>query len=112
MEAKKKKFIEAMKRTLGNITKAAESIDVTRQTIYNWMEADKDFKLAIQNIDDYVIDFVENKLFEQIEQNNTVATIFYLKTKAKKRGYVERTESRVVDQDGKDISYEVTLNIR
>ena len=35
-------------------------------------------------------DFVENHLFQQIGRNNPLSTIFYLKCKAKKRGYIEQ----------------------
>ena len=38
------------------------------------------------------IDLSEASLLRQIQNNNTSATIFYLKTKGKNRGYVERTE--------------------
>ena len=92
MDAKKKTFIECLKQQLGNITKACEAVPINRQTYYNWMENDPEFKQEVENIDEYVIDFAENSLFKQIQEGNTAATIFYLKTKGKKRGYVEKQE--------------------
>ena len=41
----------------------------------------------------------ESQLHKQILDGNTTATIFYLKTKGKKRGYVERQEITGVDGD-------------
>ena len=38
------------------------------------------------------IDFAESQLHKQIRDGNSTATIFFLKTKGKKRGYVERQE--------------------
>ena len=38
------------------------------------------------------LDFAESQLHKQIQDNSTSATIFYLKTQGKKRGYVERQE--------------------
>lgn len=37
------------------------------------------------------------QLHKQIKEGNTTATIFYLKTKGKKRGYIERQE---IQMDG------------
>lgn len=91
MDLKKKSFIEAMKASLGNITKACDAVKISRQTYYNWLE-DEEFKSEVANIDEYVIDFAEHSLFKQIQENNTTATIFYLKTKGKHRGYVEKQE--------------------
>ena len=38
-------------------------------------------------------------MHKQINEGNTSATIFFLKTKGKKRGYVERQEFEVVEND-------------
>jgi hypothetical protein len=38
------------------------------------------------------LDFAESQLYKQIKDGSTTATIFYLKTKGKQRGYVERQQ--------------------
>jgi hypothetical protein len=43
------------------------------------------------------LDFAESQLHKQIQSGEVSSTIFYLKTKGKKRGYVERSE---VDHSG------------
>lgn len=91
MDAKKKTFIEVLRANLGNITKACEAVGITRTTYYRWLKT-KAFKEEVDNIGEYVLDFAEHSLFTLIKENNTAATIFYLKTKGKKRGYVEKTE--------------------
>ncbi|MCR9065502.1 MAG: hypothetical protein NXI00_16140 [Cytophagales bacterium] len=101
IEKKKELFIDAMMSQLGNITKSCEIVGIkSRTTIYNWMENDPVFREAINNIDEFVIDFAENSLFKQIQEGNTAATIFYLKTKGQKRGYVEKQiqEVNIIEQ--------------
>ena len=45
-----------------------------------------------KDIENIALDFAESQLHKQISEGNTTATIFLLKTKGKKRGYVERQE--------------------
>ena len=52
----------------------------------------KEFKVTVDDIVEGVIDHVESKLFENINKNDTTSIIFFLKTRGKKRGYVERQE--------------------
>jgi hypothetical protein len=56
------------------------------------MQEDAEYKKAVEDLNDVAIDFAESQLHKQIKDGNSTATIFYLKTKGKKRGYVERQE--------------------
>ena len=99
---KKKDMLHALEASLNNITKAAEKVGITRQTHYNWLEADHEYKKAAESIDDVKLDFVEEKLKDRIMDGDTTAIIFYLKTKGKRRGYIERQE--LTGADGKDLN--------
>lgn len=92
MEAKKATFIKTLIESFGNISKACAAVGISRRTYYNWVEKDKEFKEEVENISEFVIDEVENHLFDQIKEGSTAATIFYLKTKGKRRGYIESQE--------------------
>lgn len=89
---KKKQFIEALEKSLGVVTSACKKVNITRRTYYNWIEKDEKFKQECEAIQEIAIDFVESKLFENIQRNDTTAMIFYLKTKAKSRGYIEKQQ--------------------
>lgn len=91
----KKTFLEALEDAKGIVADACRATKIGRTTHYDWMKSDEDYKNAVLDIREAAIDFVESKLFNRIEKEDTVATIFYLKTIGKNRGYVERQE---VDQ--------------
>jgi len=106
---KKKAMIEALIKSLGIVTLACKDVDIARQTHYRWMQEDEIYKQDVEDITDIAIDFAESKLHKQIDKGDTTATIFYLKTKGKKRGYIERQELDVnagvtlhFDKDDKD----------
>jgi hypothetical protein len=95
----KKQMIEAMEKTLGIVTSAAKMVGINRSTHYIWMDKDEDYRDKINSISDLALDFVESQLFKSIENHSDTATIFYLKTKGKKRGYIERHELTGADGD-------------
>src|SRR4051812_10305585 len=111
MDNKKESVVEALKECYGIVTDACKKADVPRSTFYKWLNEDDEFKAAVQDTQEEAIDFVEGKLFQKINgvqarrlttdegediiydiPPSDTAIIFYLKTKAKKRGYIERTE--------------------
>jgi transposase-like protein len=71
--------------------------EIARRLGCDWHTADKyikQFELTdiLQIEDEVANDRAELKLMEAIERGEIAAIIFRLKTKAKKRGYVERQE--------------------
>ena len=83
--------IEALTKSLGIVTSACKQAGISRYTFYEWMK-DPDFKKRVDDISNVALDFAESKLHKLIDDGVPSATIFYLKTKGKQRGYVERQE--------------------
>ena len=91
-EQHKKAMLDALEKSLGVVTSAAKAVGIGRTTHYLWLQEDKEYKAAVDELSDVAIDFAESQLHKQIKEGNSTATIFFLKTKGKKRGYVERQE--------------------
>lgn len=82
----------ALNESLGIVSMAAEMVGIDRNTHYNWMKKDPKYKKAVDDMQEVALDFAETELFSQIQKGEPASTIFYLKTKGKKRGYIERQE--------------------
>lgn len=91
-EQHKKAMLDALEKSLGVVTAACKTVGVGRTTHYLWMDTDPEYKAAVEELSDVAIDFAESQLHKQIKDGNSTATIFFLKTKGKKRGYIERQE--------------------
>lgn len=98
---KKTAMLEALEKTLGVVSSACQIVGIDRTTHYNWLKDDPEYKKLVGDLDNVALDYAESKLFKQIKSDNITAIIFYLKTKGKKRGYVERQETvaREADRD-------------
>ena len=88
----KKEIIKSLEKSLGVVTSACKQVGISRVTFYEWYKNDIEFKEQVDDIQDIALDFAESQLHKQIQEGNTTATIFYLKTKGKNRGYIERIE--------------------
>ena len=86
----KTQLVEALEKTLGVVTSACKVVGVARSTFYEWYNDDLEFRNKVDSIGDIALDFAESQLHKQIKEGNVTATIFYLKTKGTKRGYIEK----------------------
>ena len=96
-EHHKKAMLDALEKSLGVVTSACKSVGIGRTTFYDWMNTDEEFKKQVNDIQNIALDYAESHLHKQIKDGSTSATIFYLKTKGKNRGYIERQEITGVD---------------
>jgi len=102
----KKALIVAMEKSLGVVTNACKIVGVDRTTFYNYYNSDPEFKKACDDCENIAIDFAESKLKQLINEGDTVATIFYLKTKGKHRGYIQ-----TIENINKNTEYKIVTNL-
>ena len=102
-KTKKEAMLEALEKSLGIVSTACKMVDMGRTTHYQWLKEDADYKKAVDSIQDSVLDFAESHLYKLVKECNPAATIFFLKTKGKKPGYIERQEIEI--QEKKPLSW-------
>ena len=100
-------MIKALEQSLGIVTVACKKAEIPRSTFYKWLNEDEDFAREVKDIENIALDFAESQLHKQISDNSTSATIFYLKTKGKKRGYIERQE--ITGADGIPTNFQIEI---
>lgn len=86
----KEAFLLALEKSAGVITPAAKAVGVSREAISQWRREDKDFDDKIRAVNDIALDFAETALMKNIQAGDTQAIKFYLSTKGRDRGYVEK----------------------
>lgn len=99
MDAKKKKFLIEYEKESWHISKACENTGISRGTFYHWVNNDKEFAEAYNEVKEKDLDDTELQLKKLEQEGNVTAIIFKLKTQGKSRGYVERQELTGADGD-------------
>jgi len=100
-------LIDAIMKNAGIVSgimatlKKEYGIEITRNGIYERKYANPKIAEAFEEAENVIADVAENRLVEAIRNGNFKAVTFYLKTKAKSRGYTERQE--VVGANGEPI---------
>lgn len=90
------------------ITQAAKTLGISRSHLHVLINRHPTIKEALTDAREEMKDFTESKLYQGIDDGNPTLIIFYLKTQAKDRGYIERQE---IDHSG-GIKIEVTYGNR
>lgn len=130
----KKNMLVAMNLTAGMVSVASKQANIDRKTHYNWLKDDHEYATEIDHIREDLLDLVESKLLELIngakkeviisrrateddprtqeivslrDKPDNISAIFFLKTKGKLRGYVEKQE---IDFTGK-LGYEPNIDL-
>ena len=91
-EATCQNIIEALTKTHGLLSFAAKKAGVSYRTINRYANDFPSVKQAVDDAKESMTDFAEGRLFEKIDKGDTASIIFYLKTKGKSRGYIEKQE--------------------
>jgi len=70
---------------------ASRSLGIARPTLYKWIKM-HNLDTSLREGREQMLDLAENKLATKINDGDTTALIFFLKTQGKSRGYVEKQE--------------------
>jgi hypothetical protein len=86
---RKKAMLFALEQQMGNVSAACRMIGIDRSTHYEYLK-DPKYAQAVDDVQEMILDFAEQALqTHMMQERNLTAVIFYLKTKGKKRGYIE-----------------------
>lgn len=95
---KQELFLAAYKSLRWNVSAACKEAGIDRGRYYKWLEQ-PEFAEKVDHAKQSTIDWVEQKLFDQINNDSAAATIFYMKCQGKKRGYLEKEEKTEADSN-------------
>ena len=96
-------LLAALEQSMGVVATACETLNISRTNHYKWMKESPEYKENYDDLSNKALDYAETQLMKMIGRGNTAAVIFFLKTKGKDRGYVERQEFKV-QQETPDLS--------
>lgn len=91
---------EALTRAKGFVSVAAKNLGCSDATVRNYIERYAMCKQAVLDSREQMIDIAEGRLYQNINEGDNTAIIFFLKTQAKHRGYIEKSVTEVTGKDG------------
>lgn len=75
-----------------NMSATALALNTSRRNLYLWREKFPKLNETMLDVEAMLIDNAESKLLSHINDGDTTCLIFFLKTKGKHRGYIEKQE--------------------
>jgi IS30 family transposase len=95
--------IDAIQKTGGIKSRIAKALGVSRQTVDNYLNRWPTVRTAYNAEVARIGDLAEDRMIAKIDAGFWPAIQFYLKTKCKNRGYVERQELTGADGESLDV---------
>lgn len=93
LNEKQVKFLQIFAKKLANVRQTCIAVNISRNTYYRWMRTNQIFATEIEGIEEGLYDDAESIIYHKIfVDKDTTSLIFFMKTKMKHRGYVERQE--------------------
>ncbi len=91
---------DALTRAKGFVSVAAKNLGCSDSAVRGYIERYALCKQACVDAREGMIDRAEGRLYQNIDNGDNTAIIFFLKTQAKHRGYVEKLITEVSGKDG------------
>tara|TARA_R110002050_G_scaffold203991_1_gene339158 strand:- start:1178 stop:1534 length:357 start_codon:yes stop_codon:yes gene_type:complete len=77
----KKRILEALEKSLGVVTTALKSCDLSRTNFYKWLKEDEEFANNVDEIENISQDFIKSKYYECVQDKVPSVVIHAAKTK-------------------------------
>ena len=94
---------DALTEANGFVSVAARNLGCSDSTVRNYIERYAICKQTVIDSREKMIDIAEGKLYQNIMLGDNTAIIFFLKTQAKHRGYIEKSVTEVTGKDGQEL---------
>lgn len=88
-------FLDEYFKNLGDITKACETIGITRQSYYKWLKEDPKFVEELNEKKEGFNDKIRRQIISFALKGDKQLLMFWAKTQMKHEGFVERTETEI-----------------
>lgn len=95
-EDRKSIFLVALKELEGNVTKACEVSNISRQSYYKWLEKDEEFAVAVKmvqlHVTESMLDEAEDVIRFALKRSDREVAKWVLARLGKGRGYGQKVE--------------------
>jgi len=106
---KKRLILKHFIKNAGNKIALCDQVKISRRTYDRWREEDPNFAEATEEREEGLLDFVESQHYRLMKNGDGPEIRFHLRTKGRKRGYVEHVEHSI--PDGIQSTHNITLKI-
>ncbi len=102
----KKKMLEALEKSLGVVTTALKTTELSRTNFYKWLKEDEEFANKVNDIENISKDFIKSKYYDCVNDKVPSVVIHAAKTKL---GW---NETNKIDLTSGDEPIKINVNIK